>query len=77
MHDSTKESWIVGLGPSQLLWGLPTKDLKDVFGEAVVIEKKKKARLDKRRVPKEWSRMKSAGLKVGQAKDFDRSNEEE
>eukprot|EP00553_Chaetoceros_curvisetus_P007057 CAMPEP_0204632356 /NCGR_PEP_ID=MMETSP0717-20131115/24841_1 /ASSEMBLY_ACC=CAM_ASM_000666 /TAXON_ID=230516 /ORGANISM="Chaetoceros curvisetus" /LENGTH=314 /DNA_ID=CAMNT_0051650203 /DNA_START=24 /DNA_END=965 /DNA_ORIENTATION=+ len=43
-----------GFVVTQLIRGLPTKDLKDVFGKAVVIDKMKKVRIDKRRVPKEW-----------------------
>mmetsp|Transcript_19775 Transcript_19775/g.28865 ORF Transcript_19775/g.28865 Transcript_19775/m.28865 type:complete len:175 (-) Transcript_19775:1252-1776(-) len=50
-----------GFVVSQLQHGIATKDLKELFGKAAVVDKTKTVRIDKRRVPKEWSRNENGG----------------
>jgi pentatricopeptide repeat protein len=44
-----------GFVATQLQLGVSIMDLKELFGNAVIIDKTKNIRIDKRKVPKEWS----------------------
>jgi len=44
-----------GFVVTQLQLGLSVMDLKELFGSAVIVDRAKVVRIDKRKVPKEWS----------------------
>jgi len=62
-----------GLVVTQLLHGMPIKELKQIFGRAVIFDKSKTVRIDRRRVPKEWSKNESGGSRSRPSKKHSNS----